>query len=92
MILHKYLTSAKLDDIDGTFSCVYYGPGTLQLFRNEISPMFIDKDHNISSTKFEGSTPLEPNIIWEFRPGVSLNKISSFKTVENPYFFMDEVA
>ena len=91
LILHKYLTSGNLDNIDGTFSCVYFGNGSLQLFRNEISPLFIDDEYNISSTKFEGSKPLEPNIIWEFWPGKGLNKIGSFKTVENPYFFMDEV-
>ena len=55
-------------------------------------PMFFDNELNISSTKFEGSKPLEPNAIWEFHPGKGLNKIGSFKTVENPYFFMDEVA
>lgn len=91
LILHKYMTTGTLDNIDGTFSCVYFGNGSLQLFRNEISPMFIDEDYNISSTKFEGSKSLEPNVIWELRPGKGLNKIGSFKTVENPYFFMDEV-
>ena len=70
----------------------YFGYNSLQLFRNEISPMFIDEDHNISSTKFEGSKPLEPNVIWEFHPGKTLIGIGYFKTVENPYFFMDEVA
>ena len=54
--------------------------------------MFIDEDHNISSTKFEGSKSLEPNVIWEFNPGKTLIGIGYFKTVENPYFFMDEVA
>ena len=91
LILHKYLSTGKLDDIDGTFSCVYFGNGSLQLFRNEISPLFIDDNYNISSTKFEGSKSLEPNIIWEFHPGIGINKIGSFNTVENPYFFMDEV-
>ena len=91
LILHKYITTGNLNDIDGTFSCVYFGNGSLQLFRNEISPMFIDEDHNISSTKFEGSKPLEPNVIWDFNPGKTLIGIGYFKTVENPYFFMDEV-
>ena len=92
LILHKYLSTGNLDDIDGTFSCVYYGYNVLQLFRNEISPLFIDKDHNISSTKFEGSYSLEPNTIWVFDPGMGLHKIGKFNTVENPYFFMDEAS
>jgi glutamine phosphoribosylpyrophosphate amidotransferase len=91
LILHKYLSTGNLDDIDGTFSCVYFGNGSLQLFRNEISPLFIDADHNISSTKFEGSLSLEPNTIWEFLLGSGIHKIGKFNTVENPYFFMDEV-
>ena len=92
LILHKYLSTGKLDDIVGTFSCAYSGNKSLQLFRNEISPLFIDDNYNISSTKFEGSKSLEPNIIWKFHPGIGINKIGSFNTVENPYFFMDEVA
>lgn len=90
LILHKYLSTGNLDGIDGTFSCMYFRDGSLQLFRNEISPLFIDKDYNISSTKFEGASSLEPNIIWEFAPGAGMHKIGTFKTVENPYFFMDE--
>ena len=58
----------------------------LQLFRNEISPLFIDKDHNISSTKFDFSSPLNPNIIWNFTPGESIIEDGTFNTVENPYF------
>ena len=92
LILHKYINEGILNDIDGTFSCVYFGNKSLQLFRNEISPLFIDDNYNISSTKFEGSKSLEPNIIWEFHPGIGINKIGLFNTVENPYFFMDEVA
>jgi glutamine phosphoribosylpyrophosphate amidotransferase len=92
LILHKYLSTGNLNDIDGTFSCVYFGNGSLQLFRNEISPLFIDKDHNISSTKFEGSTSLEPNVIWELIPGKNIHKLGTFNTVENPYFFMDEAS
>jgi len=91
LILHKYINEGTLDNIDGTFSCVYFGNGSLQLFRNEISPLFIDDNYNISSTKFEGSRSLEPNIIWELHPNRSLSKLGSFNTVENPYFFMDEI-
>jgi hypothetical protein len=90
-ILHKYVNTGSLNDIDGTFSCVYYGHGQLQLFRNEISPLFLDSDYNISSTRFANSIPLEPNIIWQFNPGNSIIPIGTFNTVENPYFFMDEV-
>jgi len=87
LILRQYLEDGHLNNIDGTFSCVYYSPMEgLQLFRNEISPLFIDKDHNISSTKFDFSSPLNPNIIWNFTPGESIIEDGTFNTVENPYF------
>ena len=90
LILYQYYNINSLNNIDGTFSCVYYQEDTgLKLFRNEISPLFIDKDHNISSTKFDQSTPLKPNIIWRFNPGESIIEIDTFNTVENPYFFTD---
>jgi hypothetical protein len=77
------------DNIDGTFSCLYYcNPGAFYLFRNEISPMFYDKYSNISSTVFEGSVTLPPNIMWRFRPGdePSLIKEREFTTLDNPYW------
>lgn len=92
LILHQYVYEGNINRIDGTFSCVHYCDGEgLKLFRNEISPMFIDDDYNISSTKFNNSTSLKPNIIWKFIPGEGIISIDTFKTVENPYFFMDEV-
>lgn len=94
LILRQYIAmDGHLNNIDGTFSCAYFSPtGGLQLFRNEISPMFIDDDSNISSTKFDKSYSLPPNIIWQFIPGQSnLIRLGEFETVENPYFFMDEV-
>ncbi len=82
-----------LNDIDGTFACVYVeGWGTdmdyLKIFRNEISPLFLDDKYNISSTKFEGSRILEPGVIWNFEPGVAVTDSGiHFTTAENPYYF-----
>lgn len=92
LILHQYVYEESLNKIDGTFSCVHYCDGEgLQLFRNEISPMFYDEDHNISSTKFIGYNvqSLVPNVIWQFYPGNSIIRVGEFETVENPYYFMD---
>ena len=61
----------------------------LQLFRNEISPLFIDKDYNISSTKFDNSSPLKANIIWNFIPGECIIEDGTFNTAENPYYGLD---
>jgi len=80
-----------LSQIDGTFACIMYSC-KLFVFRNEISPLFIDKELNISSTKFENSEPLKPNTVFEIDLiNRTLVEIASFNTVENPYFFYDEV-
>jgi glutamine phosphoribosylpyrophosphate amidotransferase len=90
LILRQYIDDGHLNNIDGTFSCVYYSPMEgLQLFRNLISPLFIDDNHNISSTKFENSLPLPANIIWNFNPGEGIIRDGIFNTVENPYYGID---
>lgn len=85
----------SLTNIDGTFSCFWYDGSNCFLFRNEISPMFMDELGNISSTKFDASSPIDPNFVWLFYPGTTnINNledfVGTFFTVENPYFFMDE--
>ena len=80
----------NLSQINGSFACVYAEGDALYLFRNEISPLFIDADLNISSVKFDGSTSLVPNCVhmvdFETR---TLMEIGSFHTLENPYFFAE---
>jgi len=79
-----------LGDVDGTFSCLGYYDKELILFRNEISPMFIDNNFNISSTKFQNSYPTIPNQIslMNFKT-MELNPLKIFKTKENPYYFYE---
>lgn len=78
---------SSLSRIDGTFACVMYNHGNLFVFRNEISPLFIDDDLNISSTKFEGSRPLEPNIVFKLNlKDKQLSAEAYFETLENPYY------
>ena len=46
----------SLNGFDGSFSCLMYvRTKGLLMFRNQISPMYVDVNLNISSTKFEGS-------------------------------------
>lgn len=81
----------KLDEVDGSFSCVYYKRGSLHLFRNRIAPLFYDEWMNISSTKFEGSKAVEHDTIFEidlcFDVRPELMPVKHFKTAVNPYFF-----
>jgi hypothetical protein len=77
-----------LNKIDGSFSCLYYDGVDLFLFRNEISPMFIDDELTFSSTKFEGSRETEPNKVWRLNLIERiLEDVATFKTIENPYYF-----
>jgi hypothetical protein len=81
---------SSLSRIDGTFACIMYNSGEMFAFRNEISPLFIDENLNISSTKFEGAKPLEPNIVWKLSlVDKSLTAVAYFDTFENPYYFGD---
>lgn len=79
-----------LNEVDGTFACVLYYYNELYFFRNEISPLFVDDELNVSSTKFEGSKSLAPNTV--FRVDLlhdTLTPVASFTTKENPYYFGD---
>ena len=89
-LLHNWLDEGEsLSKIDGTFSCLEYLDNRLFLFRNEISPMFIDMEtFTISSTRFPGSIPTKPNIAWDFDLiNMQLVKNDEFTTKENPYYF-----
>lgn len=76
-----------LNEVDGTFACMLYHENQIYVFRNEISPLFKD-GASFSSTKFEGSTPAVPNIMWKLDYGTGvLEEKWKFKTKENPYHF-----
>jgi hypothetical protein len=76
-----------LSNVDGTFACVMYRDGNLYVFRNEISPLFIDSHFNISSTKFDGSYSLTPNVVWKLNFDTKLlDAVGYFTTKENPYY------
>ena len=77
-----------LNEMDGTFSCLLQKERKLFLFRNEISPMFVDRELNISSTKFDGSVSTEPNTVLRMKFfDNTMDNVYNFKTVENPYYF-----
>lgn len=79
-----------LSEIDGSFACVYWDGVDLFIFRNEISPLFIDDKMNISSTKFEGSKSLPPNEVFKVDLNAKcLKNVGKFRTKDNPYYFGD---
>ena len=78
---------SSLSRVDGTFACIMYNCGELFIFRNEISPMFYDKDLNFSSTKVEFTESLPPNKV--FKVNLKYKRIipvAYFETMENPYY------
>ncbi|AUR85874.1 nucleophile aminohydrolase [Vibrio phage 1.081.O._10N.286.52.C2] len=76
--------------LDGSFACFHYQDGKLNVFRNEISPLFVGTDGQFSSTKTK-LTPvaLDANKVFniELFP-FTLTVVKEFKTLNNPYFFM----
>lgn len=78
-----------LSEVNGTFACILHKDDRLFVFRNEISPLFVDDELNLSSTTFEDSNSLESNIVFEVDiKSTKLVKVDEFKTKENPYFFL----
>jgi len=87
LLLYALIEKDTLSDIIGSFACVWYN-GKINIFRNMISPLFLDNDLTISSTKFKHSRLLEPGKI--FQLDLNLKRMSlqtNFEThANNPYF------
>lgn len=93
-LLHKELIASgfeKLNNIDGSFGCVYIVNNNIYLFANDLINLFIDDEVNISSVKFNKSTKLPSNCVFKLD---LLNKtytdIYQFKTYNNPYYISEE--
>lgn len=83
-----------LSNIEGSFACYYIGYLTNKerhyIFRNELTQIyFSDIDMSISSTRFEGSYSLEPNVIimLNFEEKRFMKTKLTFQTRDNPYDF-----
>ncbi len=80
-----------LSDTKGAFALITHvesdAPRIL-ICRNQIAPLFIDSDLNISSTKFDNSTSLTPDKLFmlDLRVGHVIHTGVTFKTLENPYW------
>tara|TARA_Y100000590_G_scaffold433083_1_gene549755 strand:+ start:84 stop:740 length:657 start_codon:yes stop_codon:yes gene_type:complete len=91
-LLHRHILLNSglgfLDNVDGTFSCARYDKKDIYFFRNEISPLFYDKDLNISSVKFEDSEETEAGVMYKMNiHDKELEVMYRFETYENPYYF-----
>lgn len=83
---------SSLSRVDGTFACIMFWGDELYAFRNEISPLFFDYDFNFSSTKFENSFPVPPNIVHKIDlKNKCFIREAYFETFENPYYIPEQV-
>lgn len=89
LLLLNYIATGSFEGLDGTFACVIHTANKLHILRNEISPLFMNKLGDISSTKFEDSFSVDPNKVLQFTPynDTMIRVIGTFTTKENPYFF-----
>jgi glucosamine 6-phosphate synthetase-like amidotransferase/phosphosugar isomerase protein len=81
-----------LSHIDGSFACVYltytYKGIKLFCFRNEISPLYVDEEFNITSEPLKTSKLIDPGIVYEIDYiNKQLKEYDRFETAQNPYFF-----
>lgn len=93
LLLHYMVYKGNLSEVDGSFACLMYHMGDLYMFRNEISPLFIDFEMNISSTRFEigagdggKSIHVKPNTVFKLDLHNKSSIIQSvFNTKNSPY-------
>lgn len=76
-----------LSTINGSFACLMVEDDTVFVFRNEISPLFVDDELNMSSVKFAGSRALPANKVFMLDlANKELLEVGEFTTKENPYY------
>ena len=76
-----------LNSLDGSFGCILSKNKKFFIFRNNIIPIHVDKDLNISSAKFETAMkPIEANKIFSINfDRKKLDEIGSIENSHNPY-------
>lgn len=74
-----------LSNVDGSFACVYNKGDDVFIFRNEIAPLYIDRELNLSSIKEDGMTMLPANKVFYINDSRELVVAAEFKTLNNPY-------
>jgi predicted glutamine amidotransferase len=91
-LIYENTLEKTLSILDGSFACIYYNGVELFLFRNEIAPLFIDNELNISSTPFENSNEIDPNAIYKLNlKNKSIEIVNKFEAnYQQPYFFFEE--
>lgn len=89
LLLRDLISDYYIPNVDGGFACVLAKEGEfIRIFRTSSCPLFIDSEYNISSVKFDNTSPLRPDIIFELNLQEKLTKkIGGFVSKDNPYYF-----
>jgi glucosamine 6-phosphate synthetase-like amidotransferase/phosphosugar isomerase protein len=78
----------NLSDVEGSFACGLIKGNDLFVFRNAISPLYVDCNSNISSTKFAESAMIDYNTIYKLNNLTCVfEKVTAFNNTHNPYYF-----
>lgn len=76
-----------LEDIDGSFACIWWYQGKLRVFRNAIVPLFYDPQNgSLSSTIFDGGELIDDGTLYNYELATGkLIPEATFTNGENPY-------
>lgn len=81
----------RLSELEGSFACFHFMNGSLSVFRNDISPLFMNEEGTAySSTRTIAtniSVPSNKVFNIDLRT-FKITQIDEFTTMENPYFFI----
>ena len=94
LILEHWIRDKHLNDLDGTFACllIEQESNCFYMFRNRLSPLYIDSSLNISSSQLKGGRLIDPDQIWEVNLSnkTIINRNMYFQTVDCPYYIFDK--
>lgn len=77
-----------LNSIDGSFACVYFDSESVRIFRSSAGILFVDKDLNISSTKFDNSERIDKDTVFKLNFTDKLTMFeNTFTSKSSPYFY-----
>jgi hypothetical protein len=94
-LLHKAINEKGfeyLSTIEGLFACLYIKDNNIYIFRTKHGKLYIDKDCNISSERFENSKCINSDTIYQINiKEKNIKEISYFKTKRANYIINGEM-
>lgn len=81
----------RLSEVDGSFACVLLQQEkNPHIFRNATSPLYIDKNLNLSSNSFYGSEMLHAGKVFEMDlESRGLRLTTTFDNIDKPFFIQE---